>query len=85
MSLTITFEKKAAGAANYVTMFTANQTTSPTAGVVNFDTGFQNFTPPPGQGDQYRIRVGGTYTLGGPPPQTKVLPTTGSPTVTPVP
>jgi hypothetical protein len=85
VTVKVEFWRKAAGAANWVKMFDVSQSTTPVTGTASIDTGFQNFTPSPAQGEQFKVIVSGSYTLGGPPAQNFQLNSVGSLSVIPIP
>jgi hypothetical protein len=84
VTVTVQFQKKANGAANWANMFSVTQTTNGVNGTATIDTGFITFTPAPAAGDQYRIAVSGTY-MTGTPPMPVMLVAVGSTAITPVP
>jgi hypothetical protein len=79
----IVFQKKAKGAADWSDMFDVTVTTTADSGTAKIDTDFQNFTPAPAAGDQYRISLSGTWRNPGPPAKNGALPATDSPAITP--
>jgi hypothetical protein len=80
----ILLQKKAKGAANWADIFESTITTAADNGTAKIDTGFQDFTPAPDAGDQYRIVLSGTWMNPGPPAKKGDLPATDSPPITPV-
>lgn len=85
VTLNIKFQKKANGAPAWANILEVNQICTPVAGTANYDTGWQNLTPAPAQGDQYRILVSGSYITGPPDNKTVLLNAVGSLPIKPVP
>lgn len=84
VTVTVKFQKKASGAADWTTMSEVTQYTNGVMGTATIDTGWHTFTPAPASGDQYRILVSGSY-MAGDPPKSNPLTAVGSGPVTPVP
>jgi hypothetical protein len=84
VTVTVLFQKQANGAANWTDISSVIQTIGAVNNTATIDTGFQNFTPAPASGDQYRIKLSGSYSAGM-PPVTKNLVPIASNSVTPVP
>lgn len=81
----IVFQKKAKGDADWSDMFDVTLTAVADNGTAKINTDFQNLTPEPAAGDQYRISLSGTWRNPGPPAKKGDLPATDSPPITPVP
>lgn len=62
VTVQITFQKKANGAANFVDLLVVTQVTTAVNGTATFDTGFQDLAAAPAAGDVYRIKMDATYT-----------------------
>lgn len=84
VTVTVKFQKKAAGATDWSDMSSVTQYTSGVGGTASIDTGLQSFLPPPASGDQYRIMVSGSYATGSPPTNNPLNPV-GSTPQTPIP
>jgi len=82
--VTVQFQRKQPGF-NWVNLFSVTQATGANNGTANIDTGFQDLSPGPNQGDQYRIVVSGTWGNNGPPVQNGNIPAATSPAITPIP
>jgi hypothetical protein len=57
----VRFMKKAKGAAQALEFTQVTQTLTVVMGGASIDTGWQTFTPAPGQGDEYSISATGSY------------------------
>lgn len=79
------YQKMAKGAVKWSDVSAVTQMPAPVNGTATIDTGFQNFTPAPAQGDQYRVLFSGYYVLVGAPGVKKPLGDIGSVPITPVP
>lgn len=73
VAVTLTFEKKLAGAKDWVRVSEVKQTATASGTTVAFDTGPFTFTPAPVAGDQYRVKVAGEYRLAGARGETKAV------------
>lgn len=81
----VLFQKKGKGDADWFEILDLTLTVAANKGTANIDTNFQNLTPEPAAGDQYRITLSGTWRNPGPPAKKGDLPAADSPSFAPVP